>query len=216
MPEAATEADAAARRRSEIMEIVAAVVLATAGLLTAWAGYQASRWDGEQLAHYTRADELRVDASEASAHAGQMMIVDVLVFDDWLHAEAAGDDARAEFYRQRFRPEFARDFEAWRAARARSPQTAPPTPFTEPAYRQAAQTESAALVRQARDEFAAGRSAKATADRFVLASVLLASALFFGGISQVTRRHWVRAVMLVLGLFGCIGGLAAILTLPRI
>jgi hypothetical protein len=45
------------------MEVVATVILALAAVATAWSGYQASRWHGEQAIAFSRANAARVDAT---------------------------------------------------------------------------------------------------------------------------------------------------------
>ena len=55
------------RRRSERLEVVATILLAFATVATAWSGYQASRWNGEQALAFSRASALRIESSKADA-----------------------------------------------------------------------------------------------------------------------------------------------------
>ena len=46
-------------------ELVATVLLALATVATAWSGYQASRWNGEQAKAFSRANAPRIESSKA-------------------------------------------------------------------------------------------------------------------------------------------------------
>jgi hypothetical protein len=56
-------------RRAEILEVFEAVVLAMVAIATAWSGYQAARWDGQQSILYGRASKLRIEAQGTAAFA---------------------------------------------------------------------------------------------------------------------------------------------------
>jgi hypothetical protein len=45
------------------LDLVAAVLLALATVATAWSGYQASRWNGEQAKAFSRASALRIESA---------------------------------------------------------------------------------------------------------------------------------------------------------
>jgi hypothetical protein len=54
------ELESAVRR--EILEVLEAIVLALVAVATAWSGYQAALWDGQQYMLYGKASKLRIDA----------------------------------------------------------------------------------------------------------------------------------------------------------
>ena len=87
------------------VEPVAAIVLAAAGVLTSWAGYQASLWDGMQLAHYGRSASYRVEASQAALDASLQRSVEVNLFSAWAEARFNGESRMALYYQDRFPPE---------------------------------------------------------------------------------------------------------------
>jgi hypothetical protein len=196
------------------VDVVAAIVLASAALLTTFASYQAALWDGQQAAHYTVAGELRTEASHQALAAGQVQGVDLMAFSAWLRAHAGGEEGLRDFYRARFRPEFRALFEAWLATDPANNPNAPPTPFAMPNYTIEEHEQAIALERQAHAEFEAGQTANRLGDSFVLATVILANALFFGGISQVTRSLRTRKILLGAAMVFCILGLIRIATLP--
>lgn len=80
-------------------EIVSAFLLSIAAFASPWSSYQASLWDGEQAAHYTRANAIRIDASYAAMRAGQLEGGDMLMFTQWLDAFAREDEELQAFYR---------------------------------------------------------------------------------------------------------------------
>ena len=109
-------------RGERILELFAVLLLSLTTLATAWSGYQAARWSGEQSQHYARASATRIKAQQQSTAAGQLRIDDLLYFNGWLDARRSGDTALAAVYRRRFRPGVRPAFRAWIAQR----------PFTNP------------------------------------------------------------------------------------
>src|SRR3954451_17006510 len=98
-----------------LFELFAVVLLSLTTLLTAWSGYQAARWSGEQSQLYAKASATRIRAQQQSTQAGQLRIDDFLYFSGWLDARESGNARLARVYRHRFRPEFLPAFNAWRA-----------------------------------------------------------------------------------------------------
>jgi hypothetical protein len=47
------------------IEVVATVLLAVAAVATAWSGYQATRWNGEQAKASGTTNRLRIEAARA-------------------------------------------------------------------------------------------------------------------------------------------------------
>jgi hypothetical protein len=201
-------------RDAGVVDTISAMVLASAALLTTFASYQAALWDGRQSAYYTLAGELRTEASRQALAAGQIQGVDLMAFSAWLGARAAGERGLQDFYRARFRPEFRAAFEAWLATNPESNPHAAPTPFATPRYKLEAHERAVALERKAHAQFQAGQTANQRGDSFVLATVILANALFFGGIGQVARSLRTRKILLGAAIVFFIIGLIRIATLP--
>ena len=196
------------------IEIAAAAVLATAGLATSWASYQASLWDGEQAASYSRAEGLRVEAASDAQLASASASIDLELFTAWLNATAAGDERLAGFYAARFRPTFRPAFDAWLQTRPLANPQAPPSPFALPAYQPPREAQAKALKARAAAEFQRGQHDNHVSDDYVQAAVILAMALFFGGIGQVFRRRPVRIALLSFAFAITALGIVRILTLP--
>src|SRR5882757_3914044 len=109
-------------RLERLFELGAVLLLSLTTLATAWSGYQAARWSGEQSQHYARASATRIKAQQQTASAGQLRIDDLLNFNGWIDARRGGDPRLAAVYERRFRPAFVPAFRAWLAQR----------PFTNP------------------------------------------------------------------------------------
>jgi hypothetical protein len=195
-------------RRERILELCAVLLLSVSTLATAWSGYQAARWSGEQSQHYAMASTARIHSQQQSTRAGQLRIDDVLNFNGWLDAVHAGDTRLARVYEQRFRPEFLPAFRAWRA------QSTVPGPTYMPQYRPVELTRAAAYDRTADRLFTEGSDTKTNDDHYILSTVFFAAVLFFSGISL--RLAWapLRAVVLALGGLLLVSGITYVVTLP--
>ena len=194
-PENAPAPPAARERR---LELLAVVLLAVTTLATAWCGYQAARWSGEQSQNYARASTARIGAQAAATQAGQLRIDDLLYFNEWLDARERGDAALEAIYRRRFRPEFVPAFDAWIAQQPFTNPDAIAGPLYMPQYKPPELVRSAQLDAKADQLFTAATEAKTTDDRYILTTVFLAAVLFFAGISL--RLDWQPLRLFVLGL----------------
>ena len=204
----------AEQQKTSMLDILSAVVLAASALTTTYASYQAELWDGEQSALYTEANALRVEASQASLRTGQLEGADLMTFGAWLSAYSSGKGELEEFYLRRFRPEFSTAFNAWIATQPRTNSNAPPTPFAMPAYDASDRRRAADVEKQAQEKFDAGQDANKKGDHFVLATVILANALFFGGINQLPHSKRIRTALLAIAIGFCLFGMAHIAMLP--
>lgn len=196
------------------LETASAVVLSLAALASSWAVYQASLWDGEEAAQYSRTNALRIQASRAALEGDALASAELQIFGAWLEATARGDDELAAFYQARFPAGLRTAFDAWMADDPMSNPTAPPTPFATPDYRRPGLDAARRLDQQADASYAAGRRANRIADAFQQSSTVLAVALFFGGIGQVFSRTTPRLVLLAVACVALLAGLLRLVSLP--
>lgn len=196
------------------IEIFSTLLLAMATVATAWSGYQASRWSGEQSIAFSAASAARVESGKASARAGQQVQIDVALFTQWIDAYARDEAELRDFYVKRFREEFTPAFETWLATDPRTNPDAPLSPFALPEYVLAEQETADELVAEAEAQTELAKRNNQRSDNYVLCVVLFASSLFFAGISTklVTARS--RAAILGLGYLLFLGTVAWILTFP--
>jgi hypothetical protein len=183
------------------LELVSAVLLAMATVATAWSAYQSRQWTGEQALNTSKATAQRIAENRFAALANRQVQIDVATFTQWLDARALDRPRLAAFYRQRFRPEFKPAFAAWLATRPLENAAAPSTPFAMPQYRLAANAQAERLERSAAQSSERSKAANERADNYLLAVVLLATALFFAGISMKLESPGIRAAILGAGCF---------------
>jgi hypothetical protein len=189
-------------------DALAAIVLALAAVLSAWAAYEATRWSGEQADSYAISAATRADAARHGTLASRNVQVDVASFIGWSQAIGGHDERLSTFLAERFRPEFKTAFDAWLSIPFEAPAVAPPgTPFALPEYQLAEQTTADALTAQADAALVEAQKDNQIADNFVLVAVIFASVLFMAGIaSRFSERRIkagltaVAAVLFVLGM----------------
>jgi hypothetical protein len=201
-------------RRERVLELAAVVLLSITTLATAWSGYQAARWSGDQSQKYAQASAKRIQAQRETTNAGQLRIDDLVLFNNWLNAQDAGNRRLATVYRRRFRPEFVPAYRAWLAQRPFTNPRAVAGPLYMPQYRPAALARGKAFDARADDLYREGTEAKSNDDKYILSTVFFAAVLFSAGISL--RLDWRPLRMTVLGLAGAmlLGGLVFVLSLP--
>jgi hypothetical protein len=183
-------------RRARLVEMLEACVLAAVAIATAWGGYQAARWDGRQSKLYAMSSKNRALATQQSTRSGQLQLYDSSVFSFWLQATSEGRQEVAARFEQRFRPEFRTAFHAWLRTDPFTNPSAPPGPLLMPSYHDAAADRAAAFNRRATELFTQGTEARASGDRYVRDTLLLATVLFLTALAQRFRRHVLRVTLL--------------------
>lgn len=213
------------------VELVATIVLAVATILTAWSGFQAGKWSGEQAVNFSEAGAARTESTRADTLAGQLTQIDVAMYIDWVTAIsndlADGTVTAAElspftpvkgtvsgFLYLRFREEFLPAVDAWLAEDPISNANAPKTPFTMNEYVVAQGAEADRLTALADEKSAAARTANQNGDNYVLTMVLFASVLFFAGVSSKMNRPRNRVIILGFGVVTLAVGLVILVSLP--
>ena len=190
------------------------MLLALATVATAWSGYQASRWNGEQAKAFSRANAARIESTRASSLADAQTQIDVATFTQWVDAYAQHQTRLADFYFKRFRPEFKPAVDAWIATKPQQNPNAPLTPFAMPQYQLAARAEATQLEAKADASAAEAASDVQRATDYVLGVVLFAATLFFAGMSAKLRTRRLRVVLLTFGVAFFLGTIAWIATFP--
>jgi hypothetical protein len=186
-------------RERDWLEVIATFLLAFAAVTTAWSGYQATRWNGEQARAASRTNALRVEAARSQSLAESATEVDVATFIEWVDATAKQDSQLADFYEARFRPEFQTSFDAWIALDPLGSPGAPRSPFAMEEYQEVmkAQTETIDAQADASAEIVNRNIQRAS--NYVLVVVLMSVSLFFAGISTKLRTPRLRTITLVIG-----------------
>jgi len=196
------------------VELVATILLAFAAVATAWSGYQATRWNGEQAKASGRTNAIRIEAARAQGLAQAQTQVDVATFIQWVDAYAKHETALQDFYFKRFRVEFKPAVEAWLATKPLQNPDAPLTPFAMPQYKLAATAEAERLDADAEVSAAQVRRNIQRSSNYVLGVVLFSVALFFAGTSTKLNDPRLRAVAVGVGCAIFLGTLVWIATSP--
>ena len=176
----------------EFIEIIEVIVLALVAIATAWSGYQAAKWDGQQSLLYGTASADRFQADAASTAGGQMLQADAAVFTAWLQATAAHDSTLAALYVRRFTPDYRTAFHAWLTTGPLTNPNAPAGPAYMPQYRNPDLVAAAQLNSRAAAAFARGTAARDNADNYVRDTVLFAAVLFLVAIAQRFKLRNIR------------------------
>ena len=195
-------------------EVIATVLLAVSAVATAWSGYQATRWNGEQTKASSRTNAIRIDAARAQGLAEAQKEVDVATFIQWVDAYAHRETELTTFYERRFRAEFKPAFAAWLATRPLTNADAPLTPFVMPQYELAAERDAARLDAEAEVSAAVVRRNIQRASNYILGVVLFSVALFFAGMSTKLATPRLRSLALGVGCAVFLGTVLWLATQP--
>ena len=165
------------------IELMSALILALATVCTAWYGYQASRWGGEQTTHYFEAVSAGLRGAHLANQGNQVMALHVNPFVEWSAAASQGNQVLADFLYQRFTPELKNALDASLATNPQHNPQAPTAPFAMPQYVLPEYVESDRLAQVADKLFKQASEENEISDRYVLLTVIFASVLFFAGIN---------------------------------
>lgn len=210
----ATSEDIRDRHFRKWAELGATIVLALATLASAWAGYEAGKWNSVQTALNVQATMLRIESNQLTTKSHENILVDLQLFTNWANATGNGDARLAEFYRARLRDEFRPALDAWLATRPLENPNAPDSPFDMAEYRLATRDESEALIEEAGQLSLNAEVAGSFADQYTLSVVILAGALLLAGLAH--RFEWVelRVVVVTVALLVLLFSVISIVRLP--
>jgi len=188
------------------LDIIAVVVLSAVAVVTAWCGFQSSKWGGEMSIAFSQASAARVQASDAASAVRDQRQIDLTVFAEWLSADYAGDAELAAFIQQRFPPSLAAAFDAWDKSTA--------TPFALPEYVVAGEEQVVELNAKADAAYQRALDNNQRGDNYTLLTVLFALALFLSAVAQRAGPDWSRRALLIVALAITTLGLVIMLTFP--
>jgi hypothetical protein len=188
------------------VDSLAVALLAITAVLTAWSGFEASKWSGEMSIAFSRASTQRIEATRQATIAEAARAVDLQVFGIWLQATAEDDQALAGFTRERFTEHVTPAFDEWLAARPLKNPDAPASPFALDTYVPPGKVEAQEADARADEYFADALTDNRRGDNYTLLTVLFALVLFLGALANrfdSPRRSW--AVLAGAGVFLLLG-----------
>ena len=204
MPEELSAAEPRHGGHDRWLSILEAVLLSVVALLAAYSGYAAAKWGTESSVTLATASAERAKANRADTEAIVTRTLDSASFNAWFTAFTAGNTKAERLAERRMRPGYRPAFTAWLATDPENDPSAPPGPAYMPQY--VIPQEAVAKTHDARAAaaFIRGSKAGATADKYIRATVFLATVLFLVGISGHFRIRQAR-----MGLIGAGGVLLA-------
>jgi hypothetical protein len=186
-------------RHDRLVSIAEAVLLAIVALTAAWAGYSAAKWGTESSLKLAKASAARTKANRYFQQATTTRAQDASNFNAWFVAYVAGDRSAERVAENRFRPNYDVAFRAWLATKPFTNPKAPKGPQYMPQYRPLGGDVATRLDAQADVYYAQGEHAASTGDKYIRATVILATVLFIVGISSHFPLRGIRIGLVCLG-----------------
>jgi hypothetical protein len=196
------------------LPITEAILLSAVAILAAWSGYSAAKWGTQSSLTLAKASATRTKANRAFQQSLSLRTADAVTFNAWFGAYITGNKNGARVAAKRFRPQYAVAFRAWLATHPFTNPNAPKGPQQMPQYHPTGAVLSQALDTQADDLYSQGEHAAETGDKYVRATVILASVLFLVGISTHFPLRGVRIGLITVATALLIFGVFEILQLP--
>ena len=189
-------------KRKQRFELYESIVLSIAIIGTAWSAYEASRWNGIQTFRLAEAGMASRAALEKHLFTEQQFTLDATAVMHIVDALIEGKSNIVDFYVKRIRPELRAPVGAWLALRPLENPNTPANPLVMAQYTDGvlgpARAEVRKLQADADRQIALAQEANQRSNRYVLFTVLLASVLFFTGISGKFDPGRTRTILLIL------------------
>jgi hypothetical protein len=185
------------RPRRGLLEILAVVFLGVATIGSAWCGYQATRWNGEEADLARESARLQLEASRQFGLAVQTMAYDSNAISQYANAVASDNADLTTFFREvLIRPGFLPVLDAWQQQIEAG--STPQNLLEDEEYREEQLGPYRQTQAAAEEKTEEAQEAGDIADDYVLTTLVLASALFFAGLTTSFRVR-VAQLMLLAG-----------------
>ena len=182
-------------RNHRIIEVMAVLLLGVATIGSAWCGYQATRWNGEEGDLSRQASDLQVEAARQFGLATQTVSYDSSIVAQYAQAVSAGNEGLQAFIRNALvRPAFLPLLDEWRAQVAAG--ETPTNLLSNQEYLDTQLGGYRATEVAAAAKTTASVDAGENAEAYVLTTLLLASALFFAGVTTSFRVRFGQVLLL--------------------
>ena len=192
-----------------LRETIVILVLSVTAVLTAWCGFESSKWSGEMSVAFSEASSSRIEAARQSGIANAGLQADLTIWGVYVQARAQGDTALATYVEKRFTDHFLVAFRAWIA------QGEPTNgPFKMKEYVPPGTTEAAAADQRADRRFADALVYNERGDNYALLTVLFALVLFFAAASTRLVRPNAQRILLGVAIIFLIAATVILATFP--
>ncbi|MGB9372950.1 MAG: hypothetical protein WCA82_02185 [Jiangellales bacterium] len=204
-----------------LRELLVVVILSITTVLTAWSGFQSSKWGGAMSIAFSEASSSRIEAARQDGTANQRTALQVGLWTQWVNDVAAEDERLATFIEARFPEPLATAQRDWLATDPVAEDgtvnpDAPASPFDMESYvlpeRVAAQEADA----RADERFADALANNQRGDNYTLLTVLFAAVLFFTAMSARMDRARSQWALLSFAVALGVVGVAFLITFPKL
>lgn len=194
---------------AHVRETIVLIVLSVTAVLTAWCGFESSKWSGEMSVAFSEASSSRIEAARQSGIANAGLQADLTIWGVYVQARAQGDTALATYVEKRFTDHFLVAYRAWIA------QGEPTNgPFKMKEYVPPGTTEAAAADQRADRRFADALVYNERGDNYALLTVLFALVLFFAAASTRLVRPNAQRILLGVAIIFLIAATVILATFP--
>ncbi len=202
--------------RTDWRELVAVLLLSVTAILTAWCGFQSSKWGGAMSIAFSQASSARIEAARLDGVANRKMSVHVGLFTQWLDAEHEGGGDLASFLADRFPDPLAPAFDAWLTTDPFTNPDAPSSPFDMPEYVLPEASASAESDQRADAKFQEALANNQRGDNYTILTVLFATVLFFTALSGRIGSSRAQWTLLGLALVGFVVASSILISFPKL
>ncbi len=199
------------RTGKTIQEVITLLVLSMTAVLTAWCGFESSKWGGEMSIAFSQASSARIQAATAEGEARTSRGYDLTIWATYVTAVAEDNTKLATYVEERFTPAFKVAYEDWIAGGKSTPG-----PFSEASYVPPGTSEAEDLKARADTKFQTALDNNARGDRYSLLTVMFALVLFFAAMSGRDFAVWVSRTLLGVATILMIVGAGILSTFPVI
>ena len=185
------------------------IVLTITAVLTAWCGFESSKWSGEMSIAFSQASSSRIEAARQQGAANAARQADLTIWGVYVQARAGGDSALATYVERRFTDHFRVAYQAWRAQGESTTG-----PFKMKEYVPPGTTEAAAADQRADTRFADALTFNQRGDNYTILTVLFALVLFFAAASTRLGRPGAQWILLGAAITFFLAGAVILATFP--
>ena len=183
--------------RKKWVEPIIALVMALATVGTAWCSFESASWTRRSNRLMTEFNSLERKAGLLNVQGMQTAQIQVAMFMEVLAAQQAGNEKLANFYAERFPPDFRKAYDAWLAQKPLENPKADPHPFVPNLYEPRGAREAAEATATAATKIKEAWSAGNLSGQYLANTVLLATVLFFANATGKFEQRRVRLVTFI-------------------
>lgn len=196
-------------REHRLRDIITVFILSITAVLTAWCGFESSKWGGAMSIAFSQASSARIQAANYEGQARDARQFDLTIYAQWGSATAARQPQVVEYIEERFTPAFVTAFQAWQDGGMQEN-----SPFALDQYVPEGTKEASEWSATADARFDEALEHNQRADNYSLLTVLFALVLFLTAMSQRHISELTARILLGLGIVAGTTGVIIMFTFP--